>query len=59
MNRVIEILMRRDDLAQQEAEDRVVEVQQMMEDCGYNPEECDDILMEYLGLEPDYLMDIF
>ena len=48
MNRVVEILIRRDDLTQQEAEDRLLEVKQMMEDCNYDPMECDDI----------YLMDI-
>lgn len=58
MNRVVEILMHRDHLTQQEAEDRVLEVKQMMEDCNYDPMECDDILMEQFGLEPDYLMDI-
>ena len=58
MNRVVEILIRRDDLTKQEAEDRILEVKQMMENCNYDPMECDDILMEQLGLEPDYLMDI-
>lgn len=46
MNRVVEILMYRDCLTQQEAEDRLLEVKQMMEDCNYDPMECDDILME-------------
>lgn len=58
MNRVINILMRRDNLTQQEAEDRVLEVKQMMEDCNYNPEECVDIMSDELGLEMDYIEDL-
>ena len=58
MNRVINILMRRDNLTQQEAEDRVLEVKQMMEDCNYNPEECVAIMSDELGLEMDYIEDL-
>lgn len=58
MNRVINILMRRDNLTQQEAEDRALEVKQMMEDCNYNPEECVDIMSDELGLEMDYIEDL-
>lgn len=50
--------MRRDNLTQQEAEDRVLEVKQMMEDCNYNPEECVDIMSDELGLEMDYIEDL-
>lgn len=58
MNRVVEILMCRDNLTQSEAEDRVIEVKQMMEDCNYNPEECVDIMNDELGLEMDYIEDL-
>ena len=58
MNKVVEILMRRDNFTQQEAEDRVSEVKQMMKDCGYDPEECTDIMNDELGLEMDYIEDL-
>lgn len=58
MNRVVEILMHRDNLTQQEAKDRVLEVKQMMEDCNYDPEECVDIVQDELGLEMDYIEDL-
>ena len=58
MNRVVEILMRRDNLTQQESEDRVLEVKQMMEDCNYDPEECVDIMGDEWGVERDYIEDI-
>lgn len=58
MNKVVEILMQRDNLTQQEAENRVLEVKQMMEDCNYDPMECDDIMGDELGLEMDYIEDI-
>lgn len=58
MNRVVEILMNRDNLTRREAEDRVIEVKQLMEDCNYDPEECVDIMSEELGLEMDYIEDL-
>ena len=57
MNRVVEILMNRDDMSQEHAERLVCETRDeiMMLD---NPLEADDVLMEYLGLESDYLEDV-
>jgi hypothetical protein len=57
MNRVVKILMNRDDMSQEHAERLVKETRDeiMMLD---NPLEADDVLMEYLGLEPDYLEDV-
>ena len=58
MNRVVEILMRRDDLSQAEAESLLREVRDMLEECNFDPEESQDIIEDELGLEPDYIMDI-
>lgn len=58
MNRIVEILMRRDNLTQQEAEDRVLEVKQMMGNCNYDLEECVDIMSDELGLEMGYIEDL-
>ena len=57
MNKIVEILMKRDDLSQEHAERLVKETQDeiMMLD---NPLDADDVLMDYLGLEPDYLFDV-
>ena len=57
MNRVVEILMKRDNMPQDHAEKLVEETRDeiMVLD---NPLEADDVLMEYLGLEPDYLFDV-
>ena len=57
MNRVVEILMNRDNMPQEHAERLVQETRDeiMMLD---NPLEADDVLMEYLGLESDYLHDV-
>lgn len=56
MNRVVKILMQRDDLSQ--AEELLREVRYMLEECNYDPEESEDIISSELGLEPDYIMDI-
>ena len=57
MNKVVKILMERDGMPQEHAERLVRETRDeiMMLD---NPLEADDVLMDYLGLEPDYLEDV-
>ena len=58
MNRVVKILMEREGLSREEAEDILNEVKEMLEDCNYDPEESEEIISSELGLEPDYIMDI-
>lgn len=58
MNRIVEILMEREGLTQQEAREQMQEAKEMMEHCNFNPSECEDIMMEGLGLEPDYFFDL-
>ena len=57
MNKVIKILMERDGITEDEARSLINETRDeiMMLD---NPLEADNVLMEYLGLEPDYMFDI-
>jgi len=57
MKKIIKILMQRDGISEEEAKALINETRDeiMMLD---NPLEADNILMEYLGLEPDYLFDI-
>jgi hypothetical protein len=54
MKEVIKILMERDGISEEEARALINETREeiMMLD---NPLEADTVLMEYLGLEPDYL----
>jgi hypothetical protein len=58
MKKIIKILMQRDGISEEEARALIKETRDeiMMLD---NPLEADNILMEYLGLEPDYIFDIF
>ena len=55
LNPVVEILMRRDELTEQEAEESIAEVRELMIE---NPDDAAEILMDELGLEMDYLFDI-
>ena len=55
INPVVEILMRRDELTEQEAEESIAEVREHMIE---NPDDAAEILMDELGLEMDYLFDI-
>lgn len=52
-NRVVCILMERDGLTEQEATDQVMNCLDLMLETGD-----DGVLMEELGLEPDYVIDV-
>ena len=57
MNKVVEILMKRDNISQDIAEGIVRETRDeiiVLED----PSEAGDIINEYLNLEPDYLFEV-
>ena len=56
MNKVIEILMERDGMDYEDARSLVKETK---DEIISNPDEADEIIMNYLGLESDYLTDIF
>ena len=55
MNKVIEILMNRDHMDYEEA--RIL-VKETVDEIISNPNEADQIMLDYLGLEPDYIMDV-
>ena len=57
MNRVIKILMERDGISAEEARSLVKETRDELLALD-NPLDADNIMMEYLGLEPDYIFDI-
>lgn len=57
MNKVVKILIERDNMSEEDALALVKETRDeimMLE----NIFEADDVLMEYLGLEPDYMFDV-
>lgn len=56
MNPVVKILMERDGITEQEAIDLVKETKEELMNSQYY--DGADIIMENLGLEPDYIMDI-
>ena len=57
MKEVVEILMKRDGLSRTEAQERFNEVREMIRECNFNPVETEDILIEELGLEMDYIFE--
>ena len=54
---VVEILMKRDGLSRREAQERFNEVRDMIQECNFDPFETEDILIEELGLEMDYIFE--
>lgn len=58
MNKVVEILMRRDSMSENEAKELVATTRKMLHECHGDYEEAVDIMQQELGLEPDYIMDI-
>lgn len=57
MNRVVKILIERDNIDREIAEALVRETRDELI-CLENPFEADQIIAEYLKLEPDYIFDI-
>ena len=57
MSKVVEILMKRDGLSRTEAQERFNEVRDMIQECNFDPFETEDILIEELGLEMDYIFE--
>lgn len=55
MNRVIDILMKRDGIEYEDARNLVKETK---DEIISNPIDANEIIKDYLGLEPDYLEDI-
>lgn len=57
MNKIIKILMERDNLSKEDACAEVKATLEEMQDAiaEGDSEQCEDILMDNLGLEPDYL----
>ena len=60
MDSITEVLMRRDGLSEEDAKREVEDFRADIEDSimSGNLEDIEDALMNDLGLEPDYLMDI-
>lgn len=60
MDSIKEVLMRRDGLSEEDAQREVDDFREDIEDSimSGNLEDIEDALMNDLGLEPDYLMDI-
>ena len=58
MNRVVKILMARDDIDRETAESIVRETRDEILENIENINEIDNILKDYLELEPDYLFDV-
>ena len=54
-NDIIHILMKRDDMTEQEAIETLNYVREMVRE---NPANAEDIMLEELGLELDYILDI-
>ncbi len=52
---VAEVLMKRDDISHDEAIDMIKECAEAIVESGYDPFDVDLIVMEHLGLEPDYM----
>ena len=55
MNRVIDIIMKRDGIEYEDARSLVKETK---DEIISNPIDANEIIKDYLGLEPDYLEDI-
>lgn len=58
VNRIVEILCRRDGMTIDEATERLEEVRELAEDAIHNYDSMESLLADELGLEMDYIMDL-
>ena len=60
MKRVASILMERDGISAKEAAEMITEARDAMQDAidAGEFDEVDSIMADYLGLEPDYIMEL-
>jgi len=58
MNRIVEILCRRDGITVEEATRLVNEAKEMIADIGFDYDEAEQIMQDNLGLEMDYICDL-
>lgn len=58
LNTAVSVLMHRDGNTREEAEQRINEVRELFDQCNYEPDQCEEILLNHLGLELDYIFDI-
>lgn len=56
MNKIVEILIKRDGMSLSDAKDLVNETRELI--LSSEIWEADDIMADQLGLEPDYIMDL-
>ena len=56
--RVANILCNRDGCDVDEAKDRIATALYLMSEANYDPDECEAIMAEELGLEMDYILDL-
>ena len=56
--RIAAILCQRDNCTFAEAEELINQTVEEMDACGYDPMECEEIMMSNLGLEMDYIFDL-
>ena len=58
MNRIVEILCRRDGISVKEAAARVRDVQEQLASVNYDYDEAEYIMSSELGLEMDFIYDL-
>ena len=55
---IVDILCNRDGCSIDEAEERIDAALELMEEANFDPDECEEIMADELGLEPDYIIDL-
>lgn len=58
MNKIVKILMERDGLSQEEATEEYKRARELIYDAADDCNEVEEIMLDELGLEMDYIFDI-
>jgi hypothetical protein len=59
MSELIDVLMRRDDLSRTEAIQQIKDAREAIIDAFEQGESAEETFMDLLGLEPDYMLELF
>jgi hypothetical protein len=58
MNAIVDILVKRDGVSRKEAEAQVEDIRERILSGEIDALDIDDVMMDELGLEPDYILDL-
>jgi hypothetical protein len=58
MSEIVDVLVKRDGISKKEAEEQIAEIRERIYSGEIDAFDIDDVMMDELGLEPDYIEEL-